>query len=302
MFPYPYQQSQTALFLGLINTANPSMPTPATSSNVAIQTPASQTPPNGTVLNTNVLVNSVAGKAYRGKQTFQYRRIDIGALFLNTPPIVTDYYSGNITSAQLATALNRMYGLNLTAADFVATSFPSQASNQTAVIASTSLCYTGTLTFNWQRGKIPVSNLFASTPATPVTLSGRVWPGGNTFGGGRLPQGEFLLYGLNCTSQAANFSAGTVDTSKAAWQAVLAFLQAAAPGLNLTSSAFTTAGGINGLTSFIATLPDATNAPYAMQSSPSGIYTYNKALVLYPPSAQAPSCWFQGKLILHFNG
>lgn len=284
---YPYRQSQLDLFYNLVVTANPGMPF-SLPPNSKLGTPQSQAVPNGSIADTNILITGT--NAYFRNKRVSYRRIDLSAFFKNMTITFDKWVStATLAKADLLELLNATYGLALVDADLSVTSLTSGAA--TAItIASASLCYKGTFTVTWTKGKRQI------TDVAPLNspLTGRLWPNGNDFSSGRKPQGEYLLYDKDFSAQLATFNSlttGTLDYTVATHKIIMDAMIAVYPS-NLNSGTHTAQGGLNGLTFAKYTMPNA-NAPLANASS-------SKVNTVFVISSQSTS-WFQGAILLHFK-
>lgn len=295
---YPYRKAQLDLFLTLVNESNPGLYTDLTSSNIRVGVPVVQAVPQGGIQNTNILMTAKGGD-YLGTKRVQYRRINLASYFRNVKLSVQIWTSTTtVTADQLAEALNAKYGTALVGSDFSATAY-AYGSPRNVTIGNSGtiqpLCYQPlvTLSIDIVRGKREISDVF-----TADTLDGRLFPGGNSFPGDRKPQGEYLLYGLDCSPIASTLVSIATNTvlnfSIAAHRTVLDFLQANAPALNFNDGYGTGAGmvpgGLAGLRLYQYALPQAL-IPEANSEK------FARASYI----AAAEDSWFQGNIILH-NG
>lgn len=291
---YPFLDTQLNTLLGLINQSNPGLSPPLTAAVLQTLVPTVITPGTGQIQDTSMRLLTVQGNGhYVGNQTITYRRINLANLFRNMV-LTLDTYLGSttMTPAQFCTAFNAKYGTELVTTDFTNASFTSGTSATVTMVAN-SLCYEGAFTVKWTQGA-PYMNQAITTPV----LTGKLWPGGNTFGGGRKPQGDVLTYGLSCVSIATALKALTASATltPANWAAagsnaatILGFLKQSIPSLNFSSSDSATSGGLGNLTLTRYTLPSA--------SVPGANPIYGFVTVI---PAVAGS-WFQGQLYLHYN-
>lgn len=290
---YPYASTQLATLLGLINASNPGLKVQLTSAMLQSLVPTVITPSGSNIQDTSLRLLTAQGNgSYIGQQTVTYRRINLTDFFRNMVLTLSDYIgSTTMTAAQFCTAFNNKYGTTLVASDFANTSFAS-GTPYTVSIVSTSLCYEGSFNVTWTQGVQPISQAITN----PV-LVGKLYPGGNTFGGSRKPQGDVLTYGLDCTSADTAFKAlaSSVQVTPSMWGSgnyatILSFLQQSIPSLNFSSSDSSTSGGLGNLTLTRYTLPSA-SVPGA-----------NSNKFSYVTVIQAVSgSWFQGQLYLHYN-
>lgn len=293
---YPFLDTQLNTLLGLINQSNPGLQVQLTSSMLGALVPTAVTPGSGQIQDTSLRLMTQQGNTghYIGLQTVFYRRINLATLFRNMSLTLSDYLgSTTMTAAQFVTAFNAKYGTELVASDFTNTSFTS-GTQTTVAMVSTSLCYSGSISVKWTQGTPTLQQKIAA----PV-LTGKLYPGGNTFGGGRLPQGDVLTYGLSCVQIATALKAlaASVQVTPALWAtagssyaSILAFLQQSIPGLNFNGTDRANAGGLGNLFLTRLTLPSA-SAPGA-NSAAYGFVTVIPAVT---------GAWFQGQLYLHYN-
>jgi hypothetical protein len=293
---YPFLDTQLNTLLGLINQSNPGLQVaPLSMQNLQALVPTAITPGTGTFQDTSLRLMTVQGNGhYVGNQTVTYRRINLSTLFRSMNLVLDDYLgSTTMTAAQFCTSFNAKYGTDLVPTDFTNPSFTS-GTQYTVTIVSASLCYNGSFSFKWTQG-VPYMTQVLGTGV----LAGKLYPGGNTFGGARKPQGDVLSYGLSCVpiSAALKALASSVQVTPANWAqagsnyaSILAFLQQNLPSLNLNSTDSANAGGLGNLTLTRYTLPSA-SAPGANSNK------YAFATVIPAVSGS----WFQGQLYLHFN-
>lgn len=293
---YPFLDTQLNTLLGLINQSNPGLQVQLTSSMLGTLVPTAVTPGSGQIQDTSLRLLAQQGNSgkYIGLQTVFYRRINLSNLFRNMVLTLSNYLgSTTMTAAQFVTAFNAQYGTELVTSDFTNTSFTSGTSTTVAMV-STSLCYSGSITVKWTQG-VPTLQQKITTPV----LAGKLYPGGNTFGGARKPQGDVLTYGLNCSPISAALKAIAVGqpvppanwtTAGSVFASLLAFLQQNIPNLNFSSLDSATPGGLGNLVLTRYTLPSA-SAPGA-NSSVYGFVTVIPAVA---------GSWFQGQFYLHYN-
>lgn len=293
---YPFLDTQLNTLLGLINQSNPGLQVaPLSMQNLQALVPTAITPGTGTFQDTSLRLLTVQGNGhYVGNQTVTYRRINLSTLF-RSMTLALDNYIGSttMTAAQFCTAFNAKYGTDLVPTDFSNPSFAS-GTQYTVNILSASLCYNGSFSFKWTQGAPYMSQVISNQ-----VLGGKLYPGGNTFGGGRKPQADVLSYGLDCSSVRASLLAlsSSATYTPAQWAAagsglatILAFLQQKLPSLNLSSADSATAGGLANLVVTRYTLPST--SVLAANS--------NKFASVVLITAVAGS-WFQGSFYLHFN-
>lgn len=296
---YPYEQPQLTTFSNLIETANPGFAVPLTLAMIRTLVPIAITPGSGQIQDTSVRIVMRPGQPYIGSETVTYRRVNLGNFFRDLQPIpLSTYTSGTtLSSTQLCTALNTLYGLALVPTDVTAATYAAGVS--TVTVAATSLCYSGSFTINWVKGLQFIADVFAATAGAGV-LVGKLYPGGNTFGSGRLPQGDVLTYGLDCTNIDGQLRrlavsqtpvTGDWNTSGSDLAQILAFLQTNIPAVGFNSGQCTTTqGGLGGVTLTRFTLPSA-----SVPGANSNLYTLVTTI-----TAPAGS-WFQGTMYLHYD-
>lgn len=295
---YPYQSSQLGTLLALINQSNPGLTVPLTQADLRSLVPTSITPGTGAIQDTSLRLMAVVKDAnYYGTQTVKYRRIDFGSFYRNILPLQISPYSAQavLTPQQVADAINQKYGTALVASDLNILSLTPSTSAQSIPITSTSLCYKGTLTVIYTAGKQDIKSVIADG----TKLTGKLYPGGNVFGGGRKPQGEYFAYGLDCSSIDTTLAAlpSSVVVTPTMWNTagngysgILQFLQQNLPSFNFSGTDSATSGGLGNLTLTKYTLP-STSVPGAN----SGKYA-NVVLI-----TAAAGSWFQGNIMMHFN-
>lgn len=290
---YPYQKPQMDLLFDLIKEANPGIELPFNPSTMKVGTPAAQTVPPGGIADTNIVVTPRTNDHWFGTVKVQYRRLMPTSIFKNMTPVIVEYYhpTTNSTVGKFIQNLNRVYGTSFLPDDFNypgSTGLgPNAAFNMIPLAGN--LCYSpaGGIQFIWRPVK-PILN----EVSVNGTLTGRTYPGGNDFvTPGRKPQGEYLAYSVNNTSNVltgTNYGSGTI-TNTAQWQQMLLPLKAADSRFSTANSA-TVDGGLNGLAYVTYTLPHA-----LVPEANSALYKF--AIVVVP----LPNSWFQGRLILHYN-
>lgn len=293
---YPFLDTQLNTLLGLINTSNPGLKVPLTTAMLRSLVPTAVTPGTGQIQDTSLVLLSLPGNVgqYIGKQTVYYRRINLTNLY-RSMTLTLDNYIGSttMTAAQFCQYFNAKYGTELVTTDFTNTSFASGTSYTVSIVA-TSLCYEGSFTFKWTQG-VP----YMTQVITNQVLTGKLYPGGNTFGGSRKPQADVLSYGLDCSGIRTQLLAlpSSVTPTPTNWQTansnysqILGFLKQNLPNLNLSGVDSATQGGLANLVLTRYTLPSA--------SSPAA--NSNKFAYVTQIAAAAGS-WFQGTFYLHFN-
>jgi hypothetical protein len=295
---YPYQSTQYNTFMALVQASNPGLNiAPLSQAQLRALVPTTVTADSfGRDTSVRLMVRP-GNSSYYGSQAVTYRRINVTNYFRNLNVTLSDYLTGtgNMTGAQLAVALNNKYGTSFDTggADFPSSLSAVSGTKYTQALQSTSICYEGSLTFTWTRGK-----QFISALVTNPVLVGRQYPTSNVEPPAK-PQGDFLTYNLDNssikTSIAAITSGSTVTaaqlgTAGSIYASVLSYLQKARPDLNLTAADSGTTGGLGNLVWTRYTLPSA-SLPGANS---------NKFTACMVITAVAGS-WFQGSLYLHYN-
>jgi hypothetical protein len=289
---YPYKDTQFNTLVALIKASNPALQVQLAPSDLRTLVPTVVTADSfGRNTSLRLMARNSSTVAY-GSQTVLYRRIDLTSLFRSMTPLTFSSYSssGNTISAtDFCTAFNKRFGTLLVPSDFTNTTFTS-GTQATLTMSGSSLIYVGNVTVLWSSGKANLADVL-----TGKTLNGKLYPGGNSFPGGRKPQGEYICYGLdfspiNTNLKAATNGAVTTWATDTNYSAILAFLQSKIPGQNFNSGAASTQGGLSGLTVTRYTLPSA-SVPDA-NSDKYGFCTVIQSL---------SDSWFQGRLLLHYT-
>lgn len=279
--PYQYGVAQKELLLNLINTANPGAVLPFTEINTALDVP--------THANELTSIRVVGKNQYFGARPVSYRRLSLASLFKNTVVSMDLWSAGStLTRQEVVDELNRQFGTA-----FLYTDFPNQtqsAGNATWTVVNGSLCYVGSVTVNWVKGKRPLSHVFTGVD---TELAIRSYPGGNLFPPERKRQGEYFVYGADFSkikSNIQNITLGSAfNASNPDHAAVLAELQALRPDLSFSGTAATNTGGLSGLLMYRYTLPQVTVAEANSEK-------YTNVLII----VAASDSWFQGRILLHY--
>jgi len=289
---YPFKSTQYDTFMALVQASNPGLDiAPLTADQLRALVPTAITADAfGRDTSVRLMVRPGNSKYY-GSQTVTYRRINVGNYFRSMTLTLDDYAATNLTNTQFVASFNAKYGTIFVAGDFAGTSFAS-GTQYNLTIQSTSLCYEGSMSFKWTKGKQYVSSLI-----TNPALAGKLYPGGNTFGGGRKPQADFITYGFDFASIASSLKSlgASVNVTPALWatspySTILAYLQQQFPGQNFSGSDSAPAGGLGNLLLTRYTLPSA-SAPGANSAKFANV-TVIQALA---------GSWFQGTFYLHYN-
>lgn len=291
MVPYPYNKPQRDLLYKLINEANPTAPFTMDLSTATIGVPAAQTVANGKIADTNVLLS---GKGpYIGSQRVEYRRIDLSKFFKNITISFDDWTAnGIITTAQLVDYLNRTYGLAMVVSDFQSGGGGWNAGPGTYPMDAKSLCYSGSISWVWVKGKRQINSAF-----TTPNIDGRLWAGGNVFDANRKPTGQYIAYDLDYSPVKDVFTAvPTTGTWNFAGNSVFTplfdFLKSNVSPLFDQTKQHTEIGGLNGATYTKVIMPSAT-FPEANSLSPK----FKNVLVFTP----LPTSWWQGRILMHYT-
>lgn len=289
---FPYKATQYDTFMALVQASNPGLDiAPLTADQLRTLVPTVITADSFGRDTTVRLMVRPGNSKYFGSKVVTYRRLNLANFFRNTNAMIDTFNNGVtvFTAAQLATAFNAKYGTALVTADFATAGNILTAGTRTNLTIN-GLCYEGTLNVLWSPSKQFITD---KIPQSSV-LTGRVYPGGNTFPQAK-PPADFYTYNLDCTSLktaiAALAASGTAfDATTGNGATILSFLQRARPDLNLTSAQSTTQGGLSGMPWARYTLPSA-NAPAANSAK------YTAVLVL----TAAAGSWFTGTFYLHYT-
>ena len=250
---------------------------------------------------TKIRVSGKPGSDVIGIKDITYRRINLRTLMNGMGAIVSRIYSatGNLTPAQWQSEINRLMGVKIPSASWstgiavpsTPAWTPGSPGSYNLALNGGDLCYVGTVPFTYIAGKRMASDILGNEPV----VNGRLWPGGNNFGAGSKPRGEFLAYGMDF-SEINNLAMipGPVTIAVGAnnfvTDAILARLQAQSPEYNWANLIHTTPGGILGTVWTRVTLPNAA----VPEANPAYKYCW------YIPAPSTGS-WWVGKLIFHFN-
>lgn len=290
MVPYQYNKPQIDLLYKLIAESNPGVVYPIIPENAKIGKPEAIAVMPGTIANTRIPISGQG--PYMASVRVNYRRINLTELFKGVT-ISFDTWTGSnyLSGVTLREYLNKAYGLALTA-----TEIPDGAvwvgGRNALNIAASSLCYTGSVSWIWTNGRREIGAVL-----TKPDVDGRLFPGGNVFGGSRKPQGEYVCYDLDFDSVKVTSFVNILPASwpswvsAASWAAPLFnFLQTKVSPLFDISKPHTEVGGIEGAPGVHIALPSAL-VPEANSAK------YNRAVVL----TALPGSWWQGKIIFHYN-
>lgn len=294
---YPFKSTQYDTFMALVQASNPGLDiAPLTIDQLRTLVPTAITADSfGRDTSVRLMVKPGNSKYY-GTQTVTYRRINPATYFRGMTITLDDYLtgSGNMSGAQFAVAMNAKYGTTFdpSGSDFSGTfSAVSGTQYNGVALQSTSLCYEGSISFKWTRGKQQIGTL-----VTNPVLAGRLYPGAGNSMPPTKPVGDFLMYNLDASSvkPQLNTLSGTYApasfTSNTALQTVLGFMQRMRPDLNFSSADSGTAGGLGNLTWTRYTLPSA--------ALPGGNSSKYASVMIVKAAAGS---WFTGQIYLHYN-
>jgi hypothetical protein len=298
-----YRKPTDQLVFDLIEESNPGFKTQYDVSMLLLGTPVAFAAAAGDPYkrDTKVMVSGKPGSGIVGKREITYRRINIKTLMNGMPCIVSQVYEPSLQQApaKWRAEVNRILGVNIPAASWSTNItisrwdgwVPGMGQNYTVTMGATDLCYYGAIGYTFVQLKRTATDLLGKEPV----VNGRLWPGGNNFGEGSKPRGEFLAYGMDF-SEINNLAmvAGPVTINVGAnnfvTDAILARLQAQSPEYNWANLHHTTPGGILGTVWTRVALPNAA----VPEANPAYKYCW------YIPAPTAGS-WWVGKLIFHFN-
>lgn len=321
-----YNKPSKDLVYDLINEANPDLDIPITPINATLGLPTalggSPAWPNP---NTSILASAAAGSDdYIGKQTLNYRRLDLAALFRGMTVTISKYrdVSGLSSSStvytvyQLLADINQRYGMNLTEDDLTNAAIPRGTTMEngfntntiTVSVKATSLGFIGTFQLKWINAKRQISDM-----VTVTEIPGRLFPGGNDFTGAHPDIMTSNAFGLDFTDLVAtHLVPGNLGAATFAERAMnspyttndFAFFQAALARINAkcgTDYKFT----VNGLADQVGEfyrgrwlMQPSNNAATLLRFPEINSVDFNKVAVLIPPVDQN---WGVEYLVLGFN-
>lgn len=299
-----YRKPTSELIFDLIEESNPGFKSKYDITKLTLGTPSAITvdPQDPYKRDTQIVVSGAAGSNIIGKQTIQYRRINVRTLMNGMAVVVSYAYEPSLIQvpAKWRAEVNRILGVNIPASAWSSTFnisrwdnwTPGMGANYTLQMVANDLCYYSTpgIGYTYVQTKRKAADLFGATPV----LAGRLWPGGNDFGAGSKPRGEFLAYGMDFSEiPNLNMVAGPVTVpvggSNAITEAIIAKLKAQSPEYNWSNLAATTQGGILASVWTRVALPNAA----VPEANPDYKYCW------YIPAPTG--AWWTGKLIFHFN-
>jgi hypothetical protein len=311
--PYKQSQSQTDVFMALINQSNPGLSVhPLQLTDLRSLAPTVIASPVG-IQDTSIrLLVKPSNANYYGSQTVTYRRIKLSQVYKGLPTnggvptlALLQYSSSSLTVAQIIAEVNQRLGTAFVLADIANAGPLVSGSTMTLVMNATSLCYqaegAGSINVTWTRPKQPLQASPGGAITTiPTVLNGRSYPGGNTFPR-TTPQGDFFTYGadfsqvstqLNALAATGTITAAMLQTG-GSWNTIVGLMQARRPSLNFNASdAGSVSGGLLNCTWARFTIPSA-SVPGA------NAVKFTSVVVVRPPVSGTP--WFQGQIYLHYT-
>lgn len=287
-----YRKVRTELMLDLIEQANPGIKNSLSASDIALDTVLAL--PAGGYADTSVRTTGApASTRVIGSKVLTYRRVDIGKVYKGQTLTVNKWLPVNtLTRAEFIELFLAQYGLRFDPLDLSFTTLSVGVATAVTVV-STSVCWKGTITVTWQKGKRNISEF-----AGDRVLKGRNWPQSMIdFQDGSKPQGELMLYHLDYSAirtQLLGWTHGTTYAagSTGATTVATALNTQATPalGFSFTNADILEKPGLGGIQIFRYALPNA-----AIPEANSAEFSW--CIVIIPTS---PS-WFFGRLIAHFN-
>lgn len=299
-FNYPdYRKPGKTLIYDLIEAANPGFKDKVGESQLTFGLPTAITPVAPSVNNTTIKVTAGSGQTNAiGSKTINYRRIDLNKLFRGRTLVVTKYTIANsLPWADLVVLMREQLGISIDGAEVVSVPGQTPDSPISFTMKSSSLCYIGSITVTWTKGKRDFSELMGDS-----VLGGRVWPQGLIdIQDGSKPQGEMICYDSDFSSintwlngiTSGGFDNGAWNTTIDSTTLVNA-LKAVRPDIPWNrGDSRSSVGGIGWLYVRRYTLPNAG----AVEGNP--MYSRVIALESVNPAGLQP--WFFGRILLHYN-
>lgn len=288
-----YRKPEQVLLKELIVRANPDAFTTVDPDQIAYETPVAIPHVRGDESNTTIVAKAAPNALdVVGRQTLRYRRIDLSKLFRYKTIELTRYSNSNsLPWAEVQELLLKQHGINVSSTTFTPVALSVDTPRAFTALA-TSLCYVGSITVVWRKGRREISELF-----TTPEIDGRVWPEGLIqFGTGYKPQGEYIAYDFDFTdTMASSFNAwgnNALVASVPELDKLANVLKTVAPQYDWNSGeASQVSGGLKGLFFNRYAIPNA-----AVPEANSGLY--NRVAVL---AITGDDCWFFGKLLLHYR-
>jgi hypothetical protein len=298
---YPdYRKAGKTLVYELIEQANPGFKDKVGISQFTLGLPTAITPVAPSTSNTSIKLTAASGQTSAiGSKTITYRRIDLNKLFRGRTLVVTKYTIANsLPFADLVVLMRDQLGITIDPTEVVSVPGQTPDSPISFTMKSTCLCYTGSITVTWTKGKREISELL-----TDGVLGGRVWPQGLIdIQDGSKPQGEMICYDSDASIYATwlnGVTSGSFDNGS--WNTttdtttLVAWLKSVRPDINWNrGDARVSPGGIGYLYLKRYTIPNA-----AVPEGNSGLYT--KVMVLEPINPAANQTWFFGRILIHYN-
>jgi hypothetical protein len=294
--PTDYHADQIDILYDLIEKSNPGFKAQYPKGKLLFGVPSTVAlvPSDPYKTDTSILISPAPGSGVVGSQTVRYRRIDVGVIFKHMTLKMSDYsVTTTLAVATWKASFIKKFGVSIPAADITNSAVLTSGVLTNINIATTSLCYKGTVQLTWTVGARPFPSFITDANRA---LVGRLYPGGNDFSGARKPQGEFQAYcqdasaiGATIEAYAAVFNVGAGDNT-AATKSLIDWLNSTTGRTNWSTAASTTDGGIGGITWYRYTIPSAP-VPEANSAK------YNRCLVIQGVAGS----WFGGKIIIHYN-
>ena len=287
---FMYTKEQKRLLIDLINEANPGLNlAPLALDNARLGVPWSRTPGPGEIADTSIEVYPRDNTFFIGKVIVHYRRLDVAKLFAHKVLRFDRWRENNVTTEDLVKWINDRYQTRFVLDDFGTASWSSSTGVRTRNIMSGSLCYQGTLSFIWDKGKRALDQIIETNE-----FDGRIWDerhGGET---DSRPLLMFTGFGGDFTDFKTNLnqlpSGRVVDGTEGNLRLALQrYNELYGTDLSVDID-HTEPNGLKGLGLSRVTLP-STAVPEANAGR------FARAVVL---SSQENS-WFGGRLILHYE-
>lgn len=239
---------------------------------------------------TRVTVRSVDDVNVIGMKLLEYRRLNLTKLF-GSRFLDFEYYlpgGQRITTVQVFEQISLKYGIKLLPADVNANQTYNAGTPTTVLIKADSLCFSDVLRFTWSRGKQDITPLLDKKE-----LPGRNWPEGLIdFQDGSKPQGEYLVYNTDFTSQASVFEAHSSGAFVSGAIINAMNTKTAETGVTFNNSPYsTTKFGMSSCTAKRYTLP----SPQVPEANAA---RFNRVLVI---ELGAITPWCFGKILVQYK-
>jgi hypothetical protein len=239
---------------------------------------------------TRVTVRSVDDVNVIGTKLLEYRRLNLTKLFGSRFLDFEYYLPGTqpITTVQVFEQISLKYGIKLLPADVNQNQTYNAGSPTSVIIKADSLCFSDVLRFTWSRGKQDITPLLDKKE-----LPGRNWPVGLIdFQDGSKPQGEYLVYNADFTSQASVFEAHSSGGAVTAFIVNALNTKSADTGVTFsTGDSVTVKFGLSFCKATRYTLP-------ALQVPEANAARFNRAVVI---EAGPNGAWFFGKILVQYK-